>query len=149
SSRSRASRHHSTSSAGAWSSVGHGSAVAVWSQAVIWSASSVALRPWSAVNNILLPPIVRPWLHANMVNMMHATFMGATMAEVSDPGPRPLWTGEVAKLAGVTGMTINRWADAGRIVAAKTLGGNRRYEQSEVRRLLAEMGRPVPGWLRG
>jgi excisionase family DNA binding protein len=71
------------------------------------------------------------------------------MELVSDPGPRPLWTGEVAALAGVSSkMTIVRWANAGRIRHSRTLGGNRRFEQADVRALLVELGRPIPDWLR-
>jgi excisionase family DNA binding protein len=81
--------------------------------------------------------------------MTQATLSGGSMAEIPDPGPRPLWTGEVAQLAGVTRMTINRWANAGRLPHVRTLGGNRRYEQADVKKLLVTMGRPVPDWLRG
>ena len=68
--------------------------------------------------------------------MTQATLSGGSMAEIPDPGPRPLWTGEVAQLAGVTRMTINRWANAGRLPHVRTLGGNRRYEQADVKKLL-------------
>jgi len=71
------------------------------------------------------------------------------MGEVADPGPRPLWTGEVAQLAGVTRQTVIRWANAGEINPARTVGGNRRYDQAEVRKFLGRLGRPVPDWLRG
>jgi excisionase family DNA binding protein len=81
--------------------------------------------------------------------MTTATVSGVLMAEVSDPGPRPLWGNEVARLAGVHYNTILRWTKAGRIRYVITLGGNRRYEQAVVRRLLVELGRPVPDWLRG
>lgn len=62
-------------------------------------------------------------------------------------GRDDLWTGEVAELAGVTKMTIVRWADAGKVACSRTLGGDRRFARAEVARLLAELGRPVPEWL--
>lgn len=58
-----------------------------------------------------------------------------------------LWSGEVATLAGVTVMTVTRWAKAGKIESTTTAGGNRRYSFPAVAALLAEIGRPVPWWL--
>ncbi len=47
--------------------------------------------------------------------------------------------GEVARLFGVHPKTIARWASAGRLTPARTLGGHRRYRESEVRDLWREM----------
>lgn len=60
-----------------------------------------------------------------------------------------LWTGEVATLAGVTPMTVTRWARSGRLASSTTDGGNRRYAFAAVAELLADLGRPVPWWLHG
>lgn len=60
-----------------------------------------------------------------------------------------LWTGEVATLAGVTAMTVTRWARSGRLPSSTTDGGNRRYTFGAVAELLADLGRPVPWWLHG
>jgi excisionase family DNA binding protein len=38
----------------------------------------------------------------------------------------------------VDSKTVTRWARAGKITAIRTLGGHRRYRESEVRRLLDE-----------
>ena len=43
---------------------------------------------------------------------------------------------EVAKLFRVDPKTVTRWAKAGKITAVRTLGGHRRYRQSEVQNLL-------------
>ena len=43
---------------------------------------------------------------------------------------------EVAVLFRVDPKTVTRWADSGRLTAVRTLGGHRRYLQSEVLQLL-------------
>jgi len=44
---------------------------------------------------------------------------------------------EVAQLFRVDPKTVTRWAKAGKLTAVKTLGGHRRYKESEVRALLS------------
>jgi excisionase family DNA binding protein len=44
---------------------------------------------------------------------------------------------EVAALFRVDPKTVTRWAKAGRLTAVRTLGGHRRYKESEVKALLA------------
>ena len=46
---------------------------------------------------------------------------------------------EVAKLFRVDPKTVTRWAKAGKITAIRTLGGHRRYRESEVRNLLKNL----------
>jgi excisionase family DNA binding protein len=49
----------------------------------------------------------------------------------------PLLTpGEVASLFRVDPKTVTRWAKAGKLTAVWTLGGHRRYRETEVRALL-------------
>lgn len=48
---------------------------------------------------------------------------------------------EVAARFRVDPKTVTRWAKAGKISSIKTLGGHRRYRESEVAKLL----RDVPG----
>ncbi len=48
---------------------------------------------------------------------------------------------EVAALFRVDPKTVTRWAKAGKLTAIRTLGGHRRYRQSEVHSLLKN----VPG----
>ena len=43
---------------------------------------------------------------------------------------------EVAKLFRVDTKTVTRWAKAGKLTSIRTLGGHRRYKESEVRQLL-------------
>jgi len=43
---------------------------------------------------------------------------------------------EVAALFRVDPKTVTRWAKSGKLTAIRTLGGHRRYRQSEVRALL-------------
>ena len=49
---------------------------------------------------------------------------------------------EVAALFRVDPKTVTRWAKAGKLSSIRTLGGHRRYRESEVKELLAGM---VPG----
>jgi len=44
---------------------------------------------------------------------------------------------EVASLFRVDPKTVTRWAKAGKLTAVRTLGGHRRYRQSEVQSLLS------------
>ena len=47
---------------------------------------------------------------------------------------------EVAALFKVDVKSVTRWAKAGKLTSVRTLGGHRRFRESEVRRLLA-----IPG----
>jgi excisionase family DNA binding protein len=62
---------------------------------------------------------------------------GVTMA-TRTPESEPLLTpAEVATMFRVDPKTVTRWAKAGKLSAIRTLGGHRRYRESEVRALLA------------
>ncbi len=60
----------------------------------------------------------------------------------------PLLTpSEVAAMFRVDPKTVTRWAKAGKLSAIRTLGGHRRYRESEVKGLLEasyEGARPIP-----
>jgi excisionase family DNA binding protein len=43
---------------------------------------------------------------------------------------------EVAELFRVDPKTVTRWANSGKLTSLRTLGGHRRYQESEVRTLL-------------
>ena len=45
---------------------------------------------------------------------------------------------EVASLFRVDPKTVTRWAKAGKLTSIRTLGGHRRYKDSEVKALLSE-----------
>ena len=53
-----------------------------------------------------------------------------------DPNVRLLRPNEVAALFQVSPKTVTRWARAGKITSLRTLGGHRRFRESEVRALL-------------
>lgn len=54
------------------------------------------------------------------------------------PGQEKLLTpAEVASLFRVDPKTVTRWAKAGKVSSIRTLGGHRRYRESEIRRLLS------------
>jgi excisionase family DNA binding protein len=75
------------------------------------------------------------------------------VAEPGAPGQRPagdgvaqgalLSLGQAAQALRVSTTTARRWADDGRLGATRTSGGHRRFAPSEIRRLLAERGRPA------
>ena len=52
---------------------------------------------------------------------------------------RLLTPGEVATLFRVDPKTVTRWASAGRIGSIRTPGGHRRFRESEVRNMLANL----------
>jgi excisionase family DNA binding protein len=55
---------------------------------------------------------------------------------MADGWDRLLTPGEVAALFRVDAKTVARWARSGRISSVRTLGGHRRFRESEVRALL-------------
>ncbi len=58
------------------------------------------------------------------------------------PESEPLLTpAEVATMFRVDPKTVTRWAKAGKISSIRTLGGHRRYRETEVLRLLQD----IPG----
>ncbi len=65
-------------------------------------------------------------------------------AATFDPNERFLAVGAVATHFGVTQVTIKNWVDAGKLLAARTVGGHRRVAASSVVTLLEQLGRPVP-----
>ncbi|MGV1004786.1 MAG: BldC family transcriptional regulator [Candidatus Nanopelagicales bacterium] len=59
----------------------------------------------------------------------------------------PLLTpAEVAALFRVDPKTVTRWANAGKLTSIRTLGGHRRYLESEVRALLDSIPAPRDGF---
>lgn len=56
---------------------------------------------------------------------------------VNNNDPEVLLTpSEVAAIFRVDPKTVTRWAKSGKLTAIRTLGGHRRYRQSEVRNLV-------------
>lgn len=56
--------------------------------------------------------------------------------EGADPIEPLLTPGEVARLFRVDPKTVARWAKTGKIGCVRTLGGHRRFRESEVREML-------------
>jgi excisionase family DNA binding protein len=54
----------------------------------------------------------------------------------ADDRDRLLTPSEVAAMFRVNPKTVTRWARAGKISAIRTLGGHRRFRESEIRALL-------------
>jgi excisionase family DNA binding protein len=50
----------------------------------------------------------------------------------------------VAALFRVDPKTVTRWAKAGKLTSIKTLGGHRRYKESEVKSLLKSITSTIP-----
>ena len=70
----------------------------------------------------------------------HTTGPGgeATHMSARTPEAEPLLTpAEVAMMFRVDPKTVTRWAKAGKLTSIRTLGGHRRYRETEVRALLA------------
>jgi diguanylate cyclase (GGDEF)-like protein/PAS domain S-box-containing protein/excisionase family DNA binding protein len=72
-----------------------------------------------------------------------ATAVVEQVNEASTSPGRTLSVGQVARALGISATTARRWADEGRLGTTRTSGGHRRVAASEVRRLLAERGRPA------
>jgi excisionase family DNA binding protein len=51
---------------------------------------------------------------------------------------------EVASLFRVDPKTVTRWAKAGKLTSIRTLGGHRRYKESEVKTLLKSLVPSIP-----
>ncbi|HYT10954.1 MAG TPA: BldC family transcriptional regulator [Mycobacteriales bacterium] len=64
-----------------------------------------------------------------------------TTRQTTDAEPL-LTPAEVASMFRVDPKTVTRWAKAGKLTSIRTLGGHRRYKESEVRGLL-EGGSPA------
>jgi excisionase family DNA binding protein len=65
---------------------------------------------------------------------------GPTMTVTTTGNAERLLTpGEVAALFRVDPKTVTRWASAGRIGSIRTPGGHRRFRESEVREMLADL----------
>ena len=61
----------------------------------------------------------------------------SNLSHLSMNGQENLLTpAEVAALFRVDPKTVTRWAKAGKLTSIRTLGGHRRYKESEVRTLL-------------
>ena len=86
-------------------------------------------------------------LHADLIAILHPntvqngqpqnTIEGVTMNRIPDAEVL-LTPKEVAQRFHVNPKTVTRWAKAGKLTAIRTLGGHRRYRESEVLERLRE-----------
>jgi excisionase family DNA binding protein len=58
----------------------------------------------------------------------------------SEQRERFLLPSEAARLLGVATSTLRRWAEEGKIHSGTTIGGHRRYRESEISRLAQGLG---------
>ena len=58
------------------------------------------------------------------------------MKTIQDNGEKLLTPAEVASMFRVDPKTVTRWAKAGKLSSIRTLGGHRRYRESEIRSLI-------------
>ncbi len=65
--------------------------------------------------------------------------MSVTPLVVTPRSERLLTPGEVAAMFRVDPKTVTRWASAGRLGSIRTPGGHRRFRESEVQSLIAEL----------
>ena len=56
--------------------------------------------------------------------------------KVSENTEKLLTPAEVAAMFRVDPKTVTRWAKAGKLSSIRTLGGHRRYRESEIRELI-------------
>jgi len=62
------------------------------------------------------------------------------------PATEPLLTpAEVAVMFRVDPKTVTRWAKDGKLTSIRTLGGHRRYQETQVRALLTGLPQGEPG----
>jgi excisionase family DNA binding protein len=97
--------------------------MAIWSLSAIWD----------------IPDTFHTEHQANQ-ETHHTTGSGgeATHMSARTPEAEPLLTpAEVATMFRVDPKTVTRWAKAGKLTSIRTLGGHRRYRETEVRALLA------------
>ena len=58
------------------------------------------------------------------------------MVKIQEDAERLLTPAEVAAMFRVDPKTVTRWAKAGKLSSIRTLGGHRRYRESEIRTLI-------------
>ena len=90
--------------------------------------------------NLLSGVVLKGILHAILVRKGHFSqsplkVKGINLYRLNDQEVL-LTPAEVGSLFRVDPKTVTRWAKAGKLTAIRTLGGHRRYRQSEVQALL-------------
>jgi excisionase family DNA binding protein len=98
--------------------------MAIWSLSAIWDIPDTLHAEHQAVQERRIATLVQEERPRNM--------------SARTPEAEPLLTpAEVATMFRVDPKTVTRWAKAGKLTSIRTLGGHRRYRETEVRALLA------------
>jgi excisionase family DNA binding protein len=99
--------------------------MAIWSLSAIWDIPDRLHTEYQAITET----------HAG--SQLWSRRRGQHMS-ARTPEAEPLLTpAEVATMFRVDPKTVTRWAKAGKLTSIRTLGGHRRYRETEVRALLA------------
>lgn len=69
--------------------------------------------------------------------------MASTVQPQRPPDESLMTPGQVAVLFGVKPKAVSRWADRHKLTVQRTLGGHRRYVETEVRSLAATLKIPA------
>jgi excisionase family DNA binding protein len=70
------------------------------------------------------------------MDILRTCSRGSDRTKMSTEQETLLTPSEVANLFRVDPKTVTRWAKAGKLTSIRTLGGHRRYKESEVKALL-------------
>jgi excisionase family DNA binding protein len=70
------------------------------------------------------------------MDILTSNYSGLGRIKMSSEQETLLTPSEVANLFRVDPKTVTRWAKAGKLTSIRTLGGHRRYKESEVKALL-------------
>jgi len=100
-----------------------------------WSALFAATRP--------LPRAPQATVEAPAAAAPAPATGGAGAATGAPSAAGTLSLAQVAQALAISTTTARRWADDGRLGTTRTAGGHRRFALHDVRRLLAERGRPA------
>ena len=106
---------------------------------LVVDASPLVMAIWSLSGHIWTSPTRSP-RSTRQTRSRIATLVQEENTQMSarTPEAEPLLTpAEVATMFRVDPKTVTRWAKAGKLTSIRTLGGHRRYRETEVRALLA------------
>lgn len=107
---------------------------------LVVDASPLVMAIWSLWAILDIPDRLPMERQATQETQDRTTGPGgeATHMSARTPEAEPLLTpAEVATMFRVDPKTVTRWAKAGKLTSIRTLGGHRRYRETEVRALLA------------
>ena len=107
---------------------------------LVVDASPLVMAIWSLLGHIWTSPTRSPRSTRQHKKRRIAPLVQEERPRMSarTPEAEPLLTpAEVATRFRVDPKTVTRWAKAGKLTSIRTLGGHRRYRETEVRALLA------------